>query len=106
LLNSETVAFQLDSSEQGYFPDPSSLQGGSGNETYDTALQVHPTNPCRISSFMPYCVKTWITIHSTYFNTIRSPLSSLLDDFDWSEEEEGLVQQLRLFPMFFSCLPH
>jgi len=33
LLNSETVAFQLDSSEQGYFPDPSSLRGGSGNET-------------------------------------------------------------------------
>ena len=32
-MNSETVAFQLDSSEQGYFPDPSSLRGGSGNET-------------------------------------------------------------------------
>ena len=30
MLNSETVAFQLDS---GYFPDPSSLRGGSGNET-------------------------------------------------------------------------
>jgi len=37
LLNSETVAFQLDSSEQGYFPDPSSLRGGSGNETVSVA---------------------------------------------------------------------
>ena len=32
-MNSETVAFQLDSSEQGYFPDPSFLQGGSGSKT-------------------------------------------------------------------------
>jgi len=39
LLNSETVAFQLDSSEQGYFPDPSSLRGGSGNETRKTCEQ-------------------------------------------------------------------
>jgi len=48
MLNSETVAFQLDSSEQGYFPDPSSLRGGSGNETMkiaclclDMAVKIH-----------------------------------------------------------------
>jgi len=32
LLNSETVAFQLDTSKQGYSPDPSS-QVGSGAQT-------------------------------------------------------------------------
>ena len=33
LLNSESVAFQLDTSKQGYSPDPSSLWSGPGNET-------------------------------------------------------------------------
>ena len=70
MLNSETVAFQLDTSKQGYSPDPSS-RVGSGVQTRlcsNTDWPVHSLN--NTISMLTMNIKYELSVYTCYCKTV------------------------------------